>query len=452
MATITFQADPILRNVSYMPPGWPFTYTFAGAAGQRYAMYYPRTPQVGDRFPVMLFLHLTNFGTSTDAFSNATPGTIGPATGSIHQWMLKGGAVMSAQVTAPNKNGGGGQNELVGQGRGYYFPPGRSDRAFERPDWPQCFKDAVHAMQHLRFNSRRLRIDPERICVAGNSSGAHLACYLALSPNRAMELGRGGQLNENTVPNAAYLFHVAIATWERYNGAAGQGIPPTLFYAGGVDTDVGAANLDAADAEHKRDTEWMRWIAGATNDHVPPIVCYTDTLPTSTNYHDENTWGDGTGAKATGAEIHDAWQFGVLKEMFPEKVRLHLTRDAVDAANVNLYTPPFLQSYGSIAGVTDDPTARYAFQSVATPRWDRKMPAGGIRRRSKVETVGRYIVPPNPVRRELFMQSDAAFEFGASLNECVTAVAADTPVRIPYGGQVFARSASGTAEIVSIES
>ncbi len=51
--------------------------------------------------------------------------------------------------------------------------------------WPTNLHDCKNAVRYLRANAERLRLDPDRIAVAGGSAGGHLALMVALTADDA---------------------------------------------------------------------------------------------------------------------------------------------------------------------------------------------------------------------------------------------------------------------------
>lgn len=50
--------------------------------------------------------------------------------------------------------------------------------------WPACIEDVKTAIRFLRHNADRYGIDPDKIIIAGESAGAHLAVLTAMTPDK----------------------------------------------------------------------------------------------------------------------------------------------------------------------------------------------------------------------------------------------------------------------------
>jgi len=70
----------------------------------------------------------------------------------------------------------------------------RSDEA----RWPAQIHDVKAAVRWMRANAASLGIDPQKICVSGNSAGAHLALMVGATPNVSVFEGDGGQKGAGT--------------------------------------------------------------------------------------------------------------------------------------------------------------------------------------------------------------------------------------------------------------
>lgn len=58
--------------------------------------------------------------------------------------------------------------------------------------WPAQIEDAKAAVRWMRANADKLQINPDKICVSGNSAGGHLALLLGGSADVAELEGKGG--------------------------------------------------------------------------------------------------------------------------------------------------------------------------------------------------------------------------------------------------------------------
>jgi acetyl esterase/lipase len=64
--------------------------------------------------------------------------------------------------------------------------------------WPAAIHDVKAALRWMRANAESLGIDPQKICVSGNSAGAHLALMAAATPNVKVFEGDGGNEGAGT--------------------------------------------------------------------------------------------------------------------------------------------------------------------------------------------------------------------------------------------------------------
>jgi acetyl esterase/lipase len=71
--------------------------------------------------------------------------------------------------------------------------------------WPAALQDAKCAVRWLRANAESLGLDPDRIAVAGGSSGGHLAALVAMTPGRFE--GTGGTSDGRSDVGAAVLWY-----------------------------------------------------------------------------------------------------------------------------------------------------------------------------------------------------------------------------------------------------
>lgn len=73
--------------------------------------------------------------------------------------------------------------------------------------WPAQLHDVKAALRFMRSNSSAFGVDPTKICISGNSAGAHLALMLAATPNVAELEGNGGHAGAGTESAACIAFY-----------------------------------------------------------------------------------------------------------------------------------------------------------------------------------------------------------------------------------------------------
>jgi acetyl esterase/lipase len=88
--------------------------------------------------------------------------------------------------------------------RGYVTASIRYRLSGEAP-WPACVEDAKCAVRWLRANAATLGLDPDRIGVAGNSAGGHIAAMVASTPGRFE--GEGGNTDVASAVRAVVLWY-----------------------------------------------------------------------------------------------------------------------------------------------------------------------------------------------------------------------------------------------------
>lgn len=73
--------------------------------------------------------------------------------------------------------------------------------------WPAQIHDVKAALRWMRANAGTLGIDPEKICVSGNSAGAHLSLMLAGTPGIPEFEGGGGNPGVSTHVAASIAYY-----------------------------------------------------------------------------------------------------------------------------------------------------------------------------------------------------------------------------------------------------
>lgn len=84
--------------------------------------------------------------------------------------------------------------------------------------WPAQIHDVKAALRYMRANASGLGIDPNKICVSGNSAGAHLSLMVGATPNVDVFEGKGGNAGVGTESAAVVAIY-----------------PPTLLRVGQAD-------------------------------------------------------------------------------------------------------------------------------------------------------------------------------------------------------------------------
>lgn len=74
--------------------------------------------------------------------------------------------------------------------------------------WPACLEDAKCAVRWARAHASHLGLDPDRIAVAGNSAGGHLAAMVALTPGSFDR--SGGWAGVPSTVQASFLLYPVV--------------------------------------------------------------------------------------------------------------------------------------------------------------------------------------------------------------------------------------------------
>ncbi len=107
-----------------------------------------------------------------------------------------------------------------------------------------CIQDAKSAIRYLRSEAETLKLDPERIVVAGGSAGGLLAASLASID--APDTWDGTYPNAiHTRPNALILYNPYFKTEDRLSPPANLevGFPPTITFLGDQDSAISEDSL-----------------------------------------------------------------------------------------------------------------------------------------------------------------------------------------------------------------
>jgi acetyl esterase/lipase len=81
-------------------------------------------------------------------------------------------------------------------------------RLSDESHWPAPLEDVKAALRWMRANAIAIGMDPDRLAVAGDSAGGHLAAMAALTPGRFE--GEGGNPETSSAVSAAVLWYPAV--------------------------------------------------------------------------------------------------------------------------------------------------------------------------------------------------------------------------------------------------
>ena len=79
--------------------------------------------------------------------------------------------------------------------------------------WPAAVEDAKCAVRWLRANAGAIGLDPDRIAVAGNSAGGHIAAMVSTTPG--LFEGSGGNESVSSAVSAAVLLYPVLSLRRR---------------------------------------------------------------------------------------------------------------------------------------------------------------------------------------------------------------------------------------------
>ena len=131
-------------------------------------------------------------------------------------------------------------------------------RLSQESSWPAQINDVKAAMRWLRANATRLGVDEQRICVSGNSAGAHLALMLAGTEDGQLE-GEGGHASVSSLCAAVVAIY-----------------PPTLLRVGQPDDAIG--RLLGSDSSGRK-------VSRATEDEASPLTYARADFPPTMLIH-----------------------------------------------------------------------------------------------------------------------------------------------------------------------
>ncbi len=157
-------------------------------------IYYPVGYAPPGGWPVIIRYENSGFtssglpGSGADGDSALATSALNP----MHTWLEAGYAIMWVQV-----NAAADALDDLGQYRD------RDDSEYSDSSHPKAQKDAVWAIQYLRqYGFERHGVNPDRVCVAGQSGGAGTAAWVAWNTDFADATSAIPMLRQSSVPNA----------------------------------------------------------------------------------------------------------------------------------------------------------------------------------------------------------------------------------------------------------
>jgi hypothetical protein len=322
--TTYLPATTELTNFNYAPLDQT-TYTATSIAGQRATIFHPDGvpadyPRMyGDkadkrtRWKTLLVENLS--GDSPNGTTSGAPSSsLAAANGLSWQWLRNGGAVVSAQKTSQQSG-----NAMAG--KGFVHLPGGVDGYYESRNRPNCLKDSVFIIQHLRWNARVYAYDDPRsyrlspwIAQFGVNSGFGQP-WIGSAPSRAGELGSGGPYEENTVPNFIIAQSIYPYFWYFFDfNEANTGCFFVKAETGGAGADdVIATSIGAAPRRYVMGMGAQALLSDVGQPCHPKTFFVSNTGPEDLNYGEPFI----EGRRKFNTGVHDSKHMLALRAALP---------------------------------------------------------------------------------------------------------------------------------------
>lgn len=209
-------AKSSLSGLRYTPPGIT-AITATATSGERYAFF--RGLPTGDlrRNGVAALLvcpQLVGLTNSAEALADSSDTKITTANGFMWQWLMRGGNLIAAQVTAT-------VNGATYTGEGCYEPPGTAGgwESLSTND-AVAEKDMAYLIGHARLNAATFDASPQGIGIYGSSGASIISCHNVFGPNLANNWGAGAQHDQSTRPNFMVSQHTVLVSSKPFDQAA----------------------------------------------------------------------------------------------------------------------------------------------------------------------------------------------------------------------------------------
>ena len=159
--------------------------------------------------------------------------------------------------------------------RGYGILLGRAGYVCVAPEyrllgeapWPAAIEDVKAAIRWVRASAAPLGVDPSRICVEGNSAGAHLALLAAGTPSVPALEGTGGNEGVSSAVAAVAAIYAPTLFFAEGSVRESGGLPFMVLAEGGDD----AAAALASPVRHVTAEFPPTFLAHGTTDTTVPV-------------------------------------------------------------------------------------------------------------------------------------------------------------------------------------
>lgn len=385
----------------------PWSYVappFEGHCLQTFRLYLPEGEAPPDGWPVVVAMILSGFAASEDVDS-LVRGT------RLAAMVDAGLAVVAARATVSQPLDNAYWSDECGTapsfpGHGLFKAPGvvptdlvaDGITPYDDPEWHMAEKDAVMALQHVRYLARQeapftlpdfpveqqaalAQLDPERVAVHGRSAGAMISLWASVGPERSLQapfVGLGGQHAERARPDVAAL-GVPGTWWPIYSEELV--FPQPHFGLDGHSEDIGTFVGDTLLSD-RIDNSALSYEDAARSGQLPIYLQYgdksnvTDVSPSHgcdlpLCYKGQGTEGLGDGFQF----VHASWSGYAWKYLHPGRTRLAVTtQGAFDQKPRKVNATAFVGDDGEQAQTAD--MVEWLAQALLEPEpWDDELDA-----------------------------------------------------------------------------
>lgn len=155
-------------------------------------------------------------------------------------------------------------------GRAGYVCVAPEYRLLGEAPWPAAIEDVKAAVRWVRASAPSLGIDPARICIEGNSAGAHLALLAAGTPDLASLEGTGGNEGVSSAVAAVAAIYAPTSFYTEGEERESGGLPFLALAEGAAAADAEGASL-ASPVRHVSPSFPPTFLAHGTTDTTVPV-------------------------------------------------------------------------------------------------------------------------------------------------------------------------------------